>query len=169
MAKLTHYRALAKSNHLGVADLEDFLVNKDSLIFTIKEVRKEINVNVAGKKGNHLIAYFVEDIKPLCVNATNAKRIRLFAKDNSPFIEHWKNILIEFYIDKNVTMMGEKTGGVRIKSKQPTAKVKAKRELSDKSFLAALDSVKKGDYTAAQIIEGYNLSKEQLTHLKTIK
>jgi hypothetical protein len=169
MAKLTHYRALAKSNHLGVADLEDFLVNKDSLIFTIKEVRKEINVNVAGKKGNHLIAYFVEDIKPLCVNATNAKRIRLFAKDNSPFIEHWKNILIEFYIDKNVTMMGEKTGGIRIKSKQPKPKVKAKKELSDIKFLAAFESVKKGDYTSIQIIEGYNLTPKQLTDLKTIK
>lgn len=169
MSKLTHYRSLAKSNHLGVADLEDFIENKDSLIFTIKEVKKEININVAGKKGNHLIAYFVEDIKPLCLNMTNAKRIRSFAKDSSPFIEHWRNITIEFYIDKSVTMMGERTGGVRIKTKQPKPKTKAKKTMSPVGFVACLDSVRKGDYTANQIISAYNLTEEQINKLKSIK
>ena len=169
MSKLTHYRSLAKSNHLGVADLEDFIENKDSLIFTIKEVKKEMNVNVAGKKGNHLIAYFVENIKPLCINMTNAKRIRSFAPENSPFIEHWKNITIEFYIDKSVTMMGEKTGGVRIKTKQPKPKVTGKKNISPKGFTAALESVRNGDYTKDQIIKAYILSEEQLNKLNSVK
>lgn len=167
--KLTHYRSLAKSNHLGVADLEDFIESKESLIFTIKEVKKEMGAMVAGKKGNHLIAYFVENIKPLCLNMTNAKRIRSFAKDKSPFIEHWQGITIEFFIDANVTMMGEKTGGVRIKSKQPKAKATGKKTMSPKGFTSAMNSVREKDYTAAQIIEGYILTEEQINKLNSIK
>jgi len=166
---LTHYRTLAKSNHLGVADLEDLIESEKSLVFTIKEVKKEMGVSVAGKKGDHLIAYFVENIKPLCLNATNAKRIRNFAPDRSPFIEHWGNIAIEFYIDKSVTMMGEKTGGVRIKTKQPKPKVTGKKTMSPKGFVAAIASVTNKDFTAKQIIEGYILTEEQTNKLNSIK
>ena len=66
-----HYRKVFKSDHLGVADLEDLIEQKKPLIFTIKEVKQEWGVPVAGKKGNHNIAYFVEPIKPLVVNAGN--------------------------------------------------------------------------------------------------
>ncbi len=165
----THYRRLAKSNHLGVADLEDFIEQNRSLIFTIKEVKEELGVSVAGRKGDHLIAYFVENIKPLCLNMTNAKRIRSFAQAKSPFIEDWGNITIEFYIDESVKMKGEITGGVRIKTRQPKPKPTGKKPMSPKGFTAAMESVRKGDYTPAQIIEGYNLSEEQLNKLKSIK
>lgn len=49
METKTHYRKVFKSDHLGIADLEDFIEEK-SLIFTIKEVKQELNVAVAGKK-----------------------------------------------------------------------------------------------------------------------
>ena len=61
----THYRKVFKSDHLGVADLEDLVEAKSNLIFTIKQVKQEIGVRVAGRKGNHNIAYFNENIKPL--------------------------------------------------------------------------------------------------------
>jgi hypothetical protein len=173
----THYRSVAKSNHLGVADLEELIEEGKSLIFTIKEVRKELNVSVAGRKGDHNIAYFVEGIKPLCLNVTNAKRIRSFIKANkelgieakSPWIEDWKNITIEFYIDENVTMKGEKTGGVRIKTKQPQPKKTGKKTMSPKSFTACLEAVRIGTFTKEQVLSQYTLTNEQENKLKALK
>jgi len=106
----THYRKVMKSDHLGIADLEDFIEEKKPLIFTIKEVKQEYNVSVAGKKGNFNIAYFNEKIKPLVLNSTNAKVVKSFA-NNSPFVEDWKHIIVELYIDKKVKRRGEVVGG----------------------------------------------------------
>lgn len=115
----THYRKVFKSDHLGIADLEDFIEEKVTLIFTIKEVKQEIGVQVAGKKGNFNIAYFVEPIKPLVLNATNSKVVKGLA-GGSPFVEHWKNICVELFIDASVKMKGEVVGGVRLKAGNKT-------------------------------------------------
>lgn len=120
--KKHHYRAIAKSDHLGVADLEDFIEEKKPLIFTIEHVKQEMGVTVAGKKGNYNIAYFKEKIKPLVLNQTNSKIIKGFA--GSPFVEDWNNITIELYIDETVRMKGELVGGVRVRPTQPKAKSK---------------------------------------------
>jgi hypothetical protein len=116
----THYRKVFKSDHLGVADLEEFLEEGKRLVFTIKEVKQEYNVSVAGKKGNFNIAYFKENIKPLVLNATNSKIVKSF-NNNSPFVEDWNNTLIELYIQQNVRLGKETVEGVRIKPTQPTA------------------------------------------------
>lgn len=116
--KKHHYRAIAKSDHLGVADLEDFIEEKRPLVFTISYVKQEFDVTVAGKKGNFNIAYFVEKIKPLVLNNTNSKVIKVFS-GGSPFVEDWKNIPVELYIDETVKMKGELVGGVRIKNIKP--------------------------------------------------
>jgi hypothetical protein len=118
MEKKTHYRKVFKSDHLGIADLEDFIEEKKPLVFTIREVKQEINVSVAGKKGSFNIAYFVEKIKPLVLNATNSKTVKLLA-GGSPFVEDWKNISVELYIDEQVKMKGDTVGGVRIRSTKP--------------------------------------------------
>lgn len=119
MEKKHHYRAIAKSDHLGVADLEDFIEEKRSMVFTIVEVKQELGVTVAGKKGNFNIAYFSEKIKPLVLNNTNSKVIKLFA-GGSPFVEDWKNIPVELFIDETVKLKGELVGGIRIKNIRPT-------------------------------------------------
>lgn len=118
-----HYRRVFKSDHLGVADLEDFIEEKKPLIFTIKHVKQEMNISVAGKKGNFNIAYFVEPIKPLVLNATNSKTVKSFC-GGSPFVEDWNNVPVELYIDDNVKMKGDVVGGVRIRPLQPTKKTK---------------------------------------------
>lgn len=117
----THYRKVFKSDHLGVADLEDLLEAGKSLVFTIKEVKQEMGVMVAGRKGNHNIAYFKEGIKPLVLNATNSKIVKGFC-NGSPFVEDWKDVVIGLYIDPNVKMKGEVVGGVRINPNQPQQK-----------------------------------------------
>ena len=123
MNNKTHYRKVFKSDHLGVADLEDYLEEGKNLIFTVKNVKQEIGVAVAGHKGNFNIAYFVENIKPLVLNATNSKMMRKFC-GGSPFVENWNNIPIELYVKSDVRMKGETVGGVRIKPQQPILKTR---------------------------------------------
>lgn len=116
----THYRKVFKSDHLGIADLEDLIEEGKRLVFTVKEVKQEYGTLVAGKRIDANIAYFKESIKPMVLNATNSKIMKSF-NNGSPFVEDWKNTVIELYIDPNVKMKGDTVGGVRIKPKQPTA------------------------------------------------
>lgn len=109
----THYRKVFKSDHLGVADLEDLIEAKSSLVFTIRQVKQEIGVRVAGKKGNYNIAYFKDPIKPLVLNAGNSKIMKGFSGGSS-FVEDWSGITVSLYIDSNVKFGSDITSGVRI-------------------------------------------------------
>jgi len=117
----THYRKVFKSDHLGSADLEELIEDGKPLIFTIKEVRQEYGAKVAGKKIDANIAYFIENIKPLVLNSTNSKQLKAFS-GGTPFVEDWKNILIELFIDHNVKFKGDVVDGVRIRPTQPRVK-----------------------------------------------
>lgn len=119
METKTHYRKVFKSDHLGTPDLEEFTEEGKELIFTIKEVIQEIGVRVAGKKIDANIAYFLEGIKPLVLNATNSKTMKLLSGGSS-FVEDWKGIRVQLYIDPTVKMKGEVVGGVRIMPKSPS-------------------------------------------------
>jgi len=158
--KKNHYRNVFKSDHLGSADLEDFIENGKSLIFTIKEVKQEFGVKVAGKKGDFNIAYFVENIKPLVLNATNSKIVQSFVRtekfpNGDPFVNNWKNILVELYIDGNVNAVGGgKTQGVRIRPIQPVQK--QKKEFTMSNF----EPAKNAKATREQIEKIYILTEE---------
>lgn len=152
--KKHHYRNVFKSDHLGSADLEDLIEQGHNLCFTIKEVKQEFGAKVAGKKGDFNIAYFVENIKPLVLNATNSKVIKSFA-GNNPFVENWKNIPVELYIDENVrAVSGGTTQGVRIRPIQP--QIKTKKDFNEVNF----EPAKKANATKEQILAVYNLSDE---------
>jgi len=112
MTNKTHYRKVLKSDHLGIADLEDFQEEGSNLVYNIKFVNQERGAKVAGRKIDANIAYFHEKIKPLVLNATNAATMRKLT--GSPFIEDWQNVPVQLYIDNNVKMKGEVVGGVRI-------------------------------------------------------
>ena len=152
----THYRKVFKSDHLGVADLEEFLEEGKRLVFTIKEVKQEYDVTVAGRKGNHNIAYFNEPIKPLVLNSTNSKTVKAFCKGSS-FVEDWSNVLIELYIDANVKMKGDIVGGVRIKPNQPTLK---KTELTpeNQNWDKAKEAVQTGTATVETIRKNWTIT-----------
>lgn len=158
----THYRAVAKSDHLGVADLEDFVEQGSDLIFTIKEVKQELGVMVAGKKGNFNIAYFVEKIKPLVLNPTNGKILKLLTK--TPWIQDWSGVTIKLYIDENVSFGKERTGGVRIAMQLPQPKeiIKEKEYIDDARFSKALQSIKDGDFTKEKLLAKFVLTADQL-------
>lgn len=108
----THYRKVFKSDHLGVADLEDFLESGSELIFTVSHVNQEMGAKVAGKKINANIAYFNEDIKPMVLNAGNSKIMKELS--GSVFVENWRGIMVQLYIDRDAKLMGAVVGGVRI-------------------------------------------------------
>lgn len=155
-----HYRNVFKSDHLGSADLEDFTEQGTKLIFTIREVKQEKQAKVAGKKIDANIAYFVENIKPLVLNATNSKTVKSFARtkehpNGSPFVEDWKNLVIELYVDDNVQMKGEKTQGVRIRPVQPVIK-KEKPNFTEANFAKA----KEMKATIEAVKERYSISAE---------
>lgn len=113
----THYRKVFKSDHLGVADLEDLIEAGSNLNFTISCVKQEFKVRVAGKKGDFNIAYFAEGIKPLVLNATNSKTLKKIT--GSSFVEDWQNLYINLYIDPSASIGGQTVGGVRINPNLP--------------------------------------------------
>lgn len=165
MSEKHHFRKVFKSDHLGVADLEDYIEEGRKLIFTIKEVRQfrgeYINgkmigrISVAGKDIDANIAYFVEpNVKPLVLNATNSKIVKGFA-GGSPFVEDWQNIPIELYIDENVKMKGEVVTGVRIKPIKPTIE-KVKPAFTEAQF----EKAKAAKATTEKIKQAYTITPE---------
>ena len=115
----THYRKVFKSDHLGVADIEDLMEQGSDLILTIREVKQEQGVKVAGRKGNHNIAYFSnKGVKPWVLNAGNSKIVKKLA-GGSPFVEDWANLTVQLYIDHTASFGGEITGGVRVNPNPP--------------------------------------------------
>lgn len=160
----THYRKVFKSDHLGIADLEDLIEEGKRLVFTVKEVKQEYGVTVAGKKIDANIAYFKEPIKPMVLNATNSKIMKSF-NNGSPFVEDWSNTLIELYIDPSVKMKGDTVGGVRIK---PTKPAPTKPELvpaMTDEWNRAIAHLK-GTGTIADIKKRYSLSEINEQKLK---
>lgn len=137
----THYRKVFKSDHLGQADLEDFIEERISLVFQIAYVKQETGVAVAGRKGNYNIAYFKEKIKPLVLNATNSKVVKKLS-GGSPFVEDWLDIPVQLYIDPNVKMKGETVGGVRI-SPNPPKQGKPELAPGDNQWQSAIDAYKR--------------------------
>ena len=157
----THYRAVMKSDHLGVADLEDFIEQKVELKFTIKEVKQEIGVKVAGKKGNHNVCYFTNSaVKPWVLNAGNSKTLKMLT--GSSFIEDWKGVTVELFIDENVQFAGQATGGVRIK---PLKFTKNKLTVGTKAYENAVSHLKKNG-TIDDIKIHYDLTEEVEKQLK---
>jgi hypothetical protein len=163
MSNLHHYRNVYKSDHLSIFDLEDMNEQGKSLVFTIKEVKQQMGVSVAGKKGDFNIAYFVEDIKPLVINATNGKVLRTLAPDKSAMVEHWVGITIELYIDPNVNLKGERVGGVRIK-KPAGLPMKPKIQHMDK----CIEAIKSGQATKISVFAKYDLTAEQINQINAL-
>lgn len=158
----THYRKVFKSDHLGVADLEDFLEEGSNLTFTISHVKQEIGAKVAGRNIDANIGYFKESIKPLVLNATNS--LTMSKLTGSKFVEDWQNVMVQLYIDKTASLKGQVVGGVRI---HPTPPRKQKPEITpenhkmwenaknayirDGNFLAVLERATIADIYMKQI------------------
>jgi len=155
----THYRKVFKSDHLGQADLEDFLESGSNLIFTIHHVNQEIGAKVAGKKINANIAHFAESIKPLVLNATNSKTLKQMT--GSSFVEDWTGVLVQLYIDPNVKMKGDTVGGVRINPKQPAVNKPVLTRADAKKWGRAIEVFKR-DGNLSAVLKSMDISNEDM-------
>ncbi len=115
MEELTHWKKLHNPDYLGAYSLDP---GKD-LIVTIKDVRKEIVTSGDGKKEECMVMTFKENgVKPMIVNATNAKQIQKLYR--TPYIEQWSGRKIQLYVEM-VKAFGETVEALRIRRKIPAA------------------------------------------------
>lgn len=161
----THFRRVYKSDHLGVADLEDFIEQGSNLIFNIERVQQEYDVKVSGKTGNHNILYFKEKVKPLVLNAGNAKALSKLSE--SSFVEDWKDLRIQLFIDHSAKFAGQIVGGVRIRDKAPAEKPKYSLTPGCEKWEAAKESVKSG-MTIEEMRKHFEISDDHYKELSSV-
>jgi len=157
MSTKTHYRKVFKSDHLSCADLEDFIEAGSNLIFTIARVQQEMGAKVAGRKINANIAYFVEKIKPLVLNATNSKVMKDLTK--SSFVEDWQNVPVRLYIDASAKLKGEIVGGVRI-NPNPVRQQKVQLTQQNAKMWSRAITACKRDGNLNRVMESCDISQE---------
>ena len=159
-----------KSTHIAGVDVEAIVDDKGQCILTIKDAFYQKNVDVSGNKTDGYFLEFEEDIKPMVVNSTNRKAIaNLVQKQTnctpaeSRKINRWVGIQIELYFDPTVKMMGQVTGGIKVK---PMPVVKELKPMPADKLKDAITAVKDGKYTIEQIKKTYALTVEQEKQFK---
>ena len=116
MANLTHWKKLTNPDYLGAYALEP---NQD-LIVTIKSVANEVVTGTDGKKETCSVMRFVENVKPMVLNATNSKTISKLLK--SPYIEEWSGRKIQLYVETGVKAFGDVVDALRVRPFLPVEK-----------------------------------------------
>lgn len=112
---LTHWKKLMNPDYLGSYALEP----GQDLIVTIKSVCNEEVTGSDGKKDICSVIHFVENVKPMILNATNNKTIAKLFK--TPYIEEWAGRKIQVYTEK-VKAFGEIWDALRIRPYLPVEK-----------------------------------------------
>jgi len=105
------YRKFMDKNYLGSWDVPD----DGDLILTIDHAARDEVKNERGSE-RKLTIHFVEDYKPMILNATNSKAIS--AAHGSSKVEDWVGKKIAIYTTK-VTAFGGTTDALRIRTTAP--------------------------------------------------
>lgn len=105
------YRKFMDKNYLGSWDVPD----DEDLILTIDHAARDDVKNERGSE-RKLTLHFVEDYKPMILNATNSKAIS--AAHGSTKVEDWAGKKIAIYTTK-VTAFGGTTDALRIRTTAP--------------------------------------------------
>lgn len=104
----THWKKLCNPDYLGAYALEP---GRD-IVLTIDYVCREMVAGADGKKEECTVMHFAEAVKPMIVNATNAKMITKLLQ--SPFIEDWQGKRIQLYAAV-VKAFGENVEALRVR------------------------------------------------------
>lgn len=108
----THWKKLTNPDYLGAYSLEP---GKD-VILTIKLVRNEQVIGADGKKDECMVCHWLENEKPMIVNATNAKQI---AKNlGTPYIEQWAGRKVQIGVER-VKAFGDVVEALRVRKFNP--------------------------------------------------
>ena len=114
----THWKKLKNPNYLGAYSLDDGF----DIVLTIREVKKEVVVGSDGKKEELPVCYWVEDEKPMIIQATvNMKALEKAC--GSPYIEDWCGHKVQIYSER-VRAFGTVTDALRIRSALDPSKTK---------------------------------------------
>jgi hypothetical protein len=113
---LTHWKKLTNPDYLGAYALEP----GQELIVTIKSVANEVVTGTDGKKETCSVMHFVENVKPLVLNATNSKTITKLLK--TPYIEEWRGRKIQLYVQNGIKAFGDVVDAIRVRDFLPVAK-----------------------------------------------
>lgn len=105
------YRQFMDKNYLGSWDVPE----GGDLVLTIDHAARDDVKNERGSE-RKLTIHFVEDKKPMILNATNSKRIT--EAYGSPKVEDWVGKRIAIYTEK-VTAFGGTTDALRIRPYPP--------------------------------------------------
>ena len=108
----THWKKLTNPDYLGAYSLEP---GKD-MILTIKSVENKVVTGPDNRKEQCIVVTFVEKVKPMILNVTNAKTITKLYK--TPFIEEWAGCKVQIYADK-IKAFGDTVEALRIRSSVP--------------------------------------------------
>ncbi len=106
---LTHWKKLTNPDYLGAYALEP----GQELIVTIKNVANEVVTGTDGKKETCSVMHFVENVKPLVLNATNSKTIAKLLK--TPYIEEWRGRKIQLYVQNGIKAFGDVVDAIRVR------------------------------------------------------
>lgn len=109
---MTHYKQLMDTRYLGAYSLED---GRD-IVLTIKTVQKETIVGMDGKREDVIMCHWVENEKPMILNATNCKTITKLV--GSPYIEKWSGTKIQIGSER-VRAFGDVIEALRIRQTKP--------------------------------------------------
>lgn len=112
MESRTHWKKLNNPNYLGTYALDP---GRD-MILTIRSVNEETVIGSDGKKEQCMVMRFMEPVKPMILNTTNAKTIEKLT--GTPYVEEWAGQKIQLY-SASVKAFGETVDALRIRPFQP--------------------------------------------------
>lgn len=145
--KLTHWKELQDSPYLGAYCLQP----GQELQLTIEKAGVESVVSADGSKEDCRVVHFKErGVKPMIINATNAKVISKLA--GSPYLENWVGTEIQVYAEK-VKAFGDVVDALRIRPFKPKKKVAPKCSACGKAIQSAYGKSPEG--LAAYTLERY--------------
>jgi hypothetical protein len=149
--QLTHWKKLQNPLYLGSYD---FQPNEERTV-TVKDVKREM---VKGQEGTeeHTIVHFVENYKPMIMNATNSKMLTNLS--GSPYVEKWIGTSFKLVVVK-IKAFGEFIDALRIKSEKVT-KLLPELVLDSPNFVKVKEAIKSGKFTMEQVESKYKLSPE---------
>ena len=107
--QLTHWKKLTNPDYLGASALQP----GEEIIVTIKDFKQDNVVGVNGSKELKTVVTFVENVKPMVLNRTNAKTITKIY--GTPYMEQWKGRQIQIFVENGIKAFGEIVDGIRVR------------------------------------------------------
>lgn len=148
-SKLTHWKQLKNPDYIGAYALQP----GEELILTIKSCGLEQVVGTDGKKQDCLVVHFVEDVKPMILNNTNAKTISKVHQ--TPYMEQWQGKQIQIFA-RRIRAFGEDVDALRVRDFVPkTTTIDPSKAIASIQACTTLDELKKAYAALSKAEQGH--------------